>query len=473
MTDRHTVEVSLNEAQDKMISMKDIKCNEYPISTLKDCDAPLKILIKLKWTYTGTLKDVGNAINYQIDETTIPPLTIGERVDLCEWLYQMRESNVVSLNEYYRVCALSFPFYQTESVNHELYWSDFKTAMKYKANDEINTMNSVDLVKDKLFYLNISEKEYIRRTMSFDDEGKNLISNLIWYYLVSRADDFDVNTNNKSKITRQPKGAKYLNRLLLSDNLRNGLYLMLNNGKKNENMLQDISYKQLLKICEKSELYTDLEINAFKQAILDYLKPNVKIESKSPVLSGVANIKTSHIGIHLKKVSKFENKTFMVVKIQKDITLRHAKKLRLFFPYTSKTDRIHQTTDLAAFVWKLLHPESSNPYPIAKSFDDRLKLINNVLKHISVGTNCILVMTALIMSLGHIRQDVFTQEILERGILLLPAERQHDILKMYTTAAKRSGKDPDGGPLENHNLTSVCYLELAFGRAPQHNQLGQ
>lgn len=122
------------------------------------------------------------------------------------------------------------------------------------------------------------------------------------------------------------------------------------------------------------------------------LKPGAHVPDAvlGPIVGRAPNI-----GVRVTKARCFGQAKFMIIKILEKANRANLKVLRRYFPYTSKQDRIHQTTDLPSYVWHLIHPERGNMFPIAATITERLAMVNDIFKFISIGTNQIMVMNAL------------------------------------------------------------------------------
>lgn len=147
--------------------------------------------------------------------------------------------------------------------------------------------------------------------------------------------------------------------------------------------------------------------------------------------------------------------TIIIVSINHDITRKELKDIARLFPVTSEADQRHQTTNLSAFLWNFINPSVTNQTPILPTRDERLQAINDVLQHIRVGTNQIMLLDALITIFGHAGGLSFRQDILEAGVLLRSSLDQHKLLKAITTAAKRSKKSTRSNI--NHQ-SAQCYM---------------
>lgn len=76
-----------------------------------------------------------------------------------------------------------------------------------------------------------------------------------------------------------------------------------------------------------------------------------------------------------------------------------------------------------------------------------------------------LVLTALIIVLGHVSGDFARREILERAILHLELEQAKVLLKEISTCIRRTGKLSDGTRIDASVLGALAYWELATGRS--------
>lgn len=161
----------------------------------------------------------------------------------------------------------------------------------------------------------------------------------------------------------------------------------------------------------------------------------------------------------------FRPKCTRYVQIELPKSRADVKILNHLFPYTSEVDKHHMVTNIASLVFRYLNPTTAHIDYDDISISRRLKEVNNMFRHIAVGTNQVLVCTIFMIVMGHKSSHVVVSELLERGVLLMKLVDQQEALKAISTAVRRTQKRIDERPLSAIDVSALAYYDLAFGRS--------
>lgn len=161
----------------------------------------------------------------------------------------------------------------------------------------------------------------------------------------------------------------------------------------------------------------------------------------------------------------FNPTTVRYVRLHRPEARVDVKLLNALFPYTSNTDKLHMTTNLASLVFRYLNPNRTHIDYDKIDISKRLKRVNEFFAHIAIGTNQVLVLTWFIAIFGHQAGYLIESEILHRGVGYATDELQKDLLKQISIGVRRTQKRVDGRPLTYQGVSVLAYHELAFGRS--------
>nr|WGU15425.1 RdRp [Sogatella furcifera toti-like virus 2] len=158
----------------------------------------------------------------------------------------------------------------------------------------------------------------------------------------------------------------------------------------------------------------------------------------------------------------------ITVRIRKFSERKWLKPLRALFPDTSPTDARHKTISVDHLVWRLVHGSKINPKlrPSACARPkDVINDINAILAHLPCGTNQILTMSCLISAVGAKESFAFQREYIVSNVLMADQASQLSRTKVLSQLHRKCAKSFTGIALTPRQVSTLAYLELAFGRS--------
>lgn len=174
------------------------------------------------------------------------------------------------------------------------------------------------------------------------------------------------------------------------------------------------------------------------------------------------------------------NPRMLYVSIRPGSAKRHLKCLNQLFPYTSQTDKRHQTMHVSDFIASLIHrstlsisrdlktaglkDEPTSPVKVLKG-PDVIRYINRVLSLIPVGTNNPLTCALMINVLGHKAGYVTYRHVLQSSLLHSAPLETMARFKALSALVRRGQCAPNKHDISPMEVTALAYLELAFGRS--------
>lgn len=394
--------------------------------------------------------------NTNFESASVIKLNLKERVKCAEWFYKQYMQKNIDYELYRKFCENAWPQYKSnEDESVMVYWQDFREQV-IETSEDTNDMWLIEIdyiLRHSAMYncelfdvvgafkqLTLNRKLFISKVINTARNStlyckldrlpliRNALNKVIYQILLHPEDG-----QQDFKTTFIGEGIK----LPLTCELRAKDLFLANLGVKYINTLHATDEDDVLVQNRRSFQIITKDLSRITS---DAQKPLWAIHI--PVLRYV-HIKTN---------------------IKSRIDVKELNQLFLF-PYTSKQDKNHMTTNVASLIFSYICGRPGNPYYNERTKMVRIYAINKILRYIAVGTNQVLVLSILIAALGHRSKDMIYQQILQTGMLYHGDTDKRKLLKYFSIAIRRTQRLYNNTILKADDISALCYYELAFGRS--------
>lgn len=416
-----------------------------------------------------------NDITFLVDKVVLRKESAENQMSYLTWLYRMSRDGYVGEKIYNEYVEVVFPKYiANDSMNKMLYWQDFNSLYSSKVNkSELPNYVHKMLALSELYKGRDFKKENVIEALQQLNEDKKKDIFLFLQRMLLQGDDDE---RKVRKYLGQEMAIKSSKKLRILREFVYRVNLLYTSGQALRPMQEIISYED-----GEDRYHIPHLLNLAKAYPLEgawlagIIVPECE-EVKALNINKVRAISSPNIQVlpaqRVGRLSKGRRmhpiralKGQLVIQIGKHIKRQQLKVLNKFFPPTSTSDSRHMTTKLASVVSHLLWPSNDNGFRLYPNAKEAIEAINNILKHIAVGTNNTITTAAIIMCLAHKHGNLCLQEIVQRDILMYNEDTQRKILKAYSTAIRNTATLPNGTIISDEQTTALAYWELAYGRS--------